>query len=84
MALNNLGLVVLYQGDHDRAAELCQESLTLARELGDKKSIAAALTNLGDVARDRGDSARAAGLRVIPDKLYLIRLDKAFPQLHTV
>src|SRR5205085_2446449 len=41
--------------DFARAEELLQESLTLSREIADKRSIAAALFTLGWIARCRGD-----------------------------
>jgi predicted ATPase/DNA-binding CsgD family transcriptional regulator len=39
-----------FQGDYNRAAALCEESLELFRELGDKRSIALVLNGLSHVA----------------------------------
>jgi DNA-binding SARP family transcriptional activator len=54
-----LAMTRLYLGEADRAAALCEESLTLCREVGDERSIAGALTSLGMVALARGDQTRA-------------------------
>ena len=48
--------------DAPRAATLYEQSLALRRELGDKEGIAASLSNLGLVARQRGDPHRALAL----------------------
>ena len=59
-ALNGAGLLAYWQGDYDRATQLCEESLALFRELGDKRGTATALLDLGTVAREQGDQGRAA------------------------
>ncbi len=51
-----------YQGDNDRAEALSKESLTLHRELGDRRGIAYALYQLGGVSANRGDLAAARQL----------------------
>jgi predicted ATPase/class 3 adenylate cyclase/DNA-binding CsgD family transcriptional regulator len=50
-------------GSHDRAEELCEQSLALYRELGDTMGIANCLHLLADIAWGRGDlaSSRALG-----------------------
>ncbi len=58
-ALGGAGTLAEFQGDHQQAQALQEESLALWRELADKRGIAAALNNLGDVARQRGDYALA-------------------------
>lgn len=59
--LNELGLVTYRQhGDLDRAEALFAESLEKSRELNNAYAMGNALINLGRVARDRGDYARAA------------------------
>jgi tetratricopeptide (TPR) repeat protein len=55
-----LALVLRERGEYARATALCEECLTLARELGDAEGIANALQGLGDLARDQGDAARVA------------------------
>jgi len=54
--------VARYEGDHQRAASLYEESLAIKRTLGDPHSVALSLNNLGEVALDRGDDEQAAVL----------------------
>ncbi len=49
-------------GDIDLVETLCEESLTLSRELDDKEGIAETLSGLGHVAMDRGDLEVACSL----------------------
>ena len=49
-------------GDYTAARALHEESLTLRRELGDRRGIAIALNNLSVIARDQADWKRAAAL----------------------
>lgn len=58
-ALSGNGVLAHYQGDYDRADELCQEALELSRSLGDPKGIAEAYTGLALVRRTRGDHPEA-------------------------
>jgi ATP/maltotriose-dependent transcriptional regulator MalT len=58
--LNILGCNLREQGDLERAMELLERGLAIAREAGDNDMIGLSLTNLGDVARYQGDCARAA------------------------
>jgi predicted ATPase/tRNA A-37 threonylcarbamoyl transferase component Bud32 len=51
------GVLATEQGDYRVSDALVRDSLELARELGDKRSIAVALNALGVTARDRGDIA---------------------------
>ncbi len=51
-----------FQGDNDRVEALSKESLTLHRELGDRRGIAYALYQLGSVSAHRGDLAAARSL----------------------
>jgi len=50
------------QGDNDRMEALSKESLTLYRQLGDRRGIAYALFYLGGVSANRGDYATASQL----------------------
>src|SRR6266566_945823 len=50
------------QGDNDRMEALSKESLTLYRQLGDRRGIAYALYYLGRVSANRGDYATASQL----------------------
>jgi predicted ATPase/DNA-binding CsgD family transcriptional regulator len=47
------------RGDYDRSAALCEESLALWREVGDRLNVARALNGLGNIAFDRGEHARS-------------------------
>jgi tetratricopeptide (TPR) repeat protein len=60
--LRNLGFIACEQGDFGRSEVLLAESLTLARELGSKRDIATALTELARVAYYRGEYERAEAL----------------------
>jgi predicted ATPase/DNA-binding CsgD family transcriptional regulator len=54
-ALNAAGHLAWSQGNFERAAALCEQSLALARDLGDRSVGATAQTGLGRVAYSRGD-----------------------------
>jgi predicted ATPase len=68
-ALNGLGLLTFTLGDY--ATPVLEESLALARELGDEPEIAWALYAMGRVAHARGDYERAAA--VLEDSLTRFR-----------
>lgn len=57
--LRMLGSAAYVRGDHDQAAQLYEESLTLSREAGDERSVASSLLRLGNVSSDRGDHGEA-------------------------
>jgi predicted ATPase/DNA-binding CsgD family transcriptional regulator len=61
-ALNANGVLSHYQGDYDRADELCGAALELFRALGDQKGVADAVTGLALVRRTRGDYRKAEAL----------------------
>ena len=54
LALNGNGVLAHYQGDYDRAEELCLDALELFRDLGDATGVAEAQTGIGLVRRTRG------------------------------
>ncbi|MGA7670743.1 MAG: BTAD domain-containing putative transcriptional regulator [Nitrolancea sp.] len=60
LSLMGLSTTLLSLEELDRAAELCEQSLELCREIDDDRSTASALTSLGMVALTRGDLDRAA------------------------
>jgi hypothetical protein len=60
--LCNLGYVVHYQGDIDRAGALFTESLILRRELADTMGTVISLEGLAGVIMSRGELERAAQL----------------------
>ncbi len=61
-ALIGAGVLANMQADYERAAELCEESLSLYRALVDLQGIAVALNVLGNVAVNQGDFERAVNL----------------------
>ncbi|HET7744985.1 MAG TPA: BTAD domain-containing putative transcriptional regulator [Gaiellaceae bacterium] len=54
-ALGELGWIALQRGEHERAAELCEEALSVARATGDADAISGQLNYLADVYSARGD-----------------------------
>ena len=81
-ALNGAGNLAVLQGEYVQAATFYEESLSLRRELGDKRGVAASLTNLGVVADKYGDHDRATALyeealalnRELDDKLGMAKV----------
>jgi predicted ATPase/DNA-binding SARP family transcriptional activator/DNA-binding CsgD family transcriptional regulator len=61
-ALTLQGALVVYRGEYVRGVTLWEESLALARQVGDSHRVAQALTNLGYAALLQGDYGRAAML----------------------
>jgi predicted ATPase/DNA-binding CsgD family transcriptional regulator len=61
-ALGILGVVAYEAGEHGRAADRLDASLTILRQLGDLKGEANVLSNLALVALDEGDYGRARSL----------------------
>ena len=59
---NIAGIIAYNQVDYDRATQFYEQTLTLAREIGDMKRLAGAINNLGLIAKQRGDYARAESL----------------------
>ena len=52
-------MLAYQEGHHDEARPLAEEALAIWQVLGDGRNAAAALTILGNVARDLGDAAGA-------------------------
>ena len=61
-ALSAAGSLAYNQGDDAAAEALQQESLSIWRELGDRRGIASSLDTLGALAYRRGDHERASAL----------------------
>jgi predicted ATPase/class 3 adenylate cyclase len=57
-----LGDVVLSRGEHEQAKELFEESVSLYREVGDRRGVAWTLGGLGNYFSDQGDYERAKEL----------------------
>jgi tetratricopeptide (TPR) repeat protein len=53
------GILASGQGDYDRAAALCEKSLSLSQKMGHRKGTGGPLRELGVVAYHRGDYDRA-------------------------
>jgi predicted ATPase/DNA-binding SARP family transcriptional activator/DNA-binding CsgD family transcriptional regulator len=60
--LRILGAAAGVRGDHERAAQLYEESLALSREVGDERSISLSLLQLGNAISELGDYRRAIEL----------------------
>ncbi len=58
-SLGNLGVIAENRGNYAEAREYHEESLALARELGNTASRATSLNNLGVIAKNRGNYAEA-------------------------
>jgi predicted ATPase/DNA-binding CsgD family transcriptional regulator len=61
-ALSGTGVLAHYQGDYDRAEELCRTALEISRSLNDSEGVAEAYTGIALVLRTRGDYAAAEKL----------------------
>ena len=61
-SLLNLGAAEMQRGDHERAETLLREGLGLARDVGDKISLAEGLEYLAGTSGARGRGERAARL----------------------
>jgi predicted ATPase/class 3 adenylate cyclase len=61
-ALQVAGVLAYHQGDYSAARALNEESLSIRRQLGDRRGIAASLNNLGLVAGEQGDYPVARAL----------------------
>jgi non-specific serine/threonine protein kinase len=59
-ALHGHGSLAYMQGDYQQARAVCESSLTLFREVGDRRGIADALLSLDSIALRQGDYAAAA------------------------
>jgi DNA-binding NarL/FixJ family response regulator len=55
-------MATLYEGDHERAVELLEESMASFRDLGDTQRATICVTYLWMAALERGDQERAAAL----------------------
>ena len=60
--LHAAGVLAYQQGDYAAAKSLNEESLSIRRQLGDRKGIADSLNNLGLVVCDQGDFSAARAL----------------------
>jgi DNA-binding NarL/FixJ family response regulator len=77
VAINNMALLELDDGNLDRARELFEQSLAIKRELGEQRSIAIGLANLADVLIrtnqwEAADRALTEGAEMAPDNPQLV------------
>jgi predicted ATPase/transcriptional regulator with XRE-family HTH domain len=70
-ALETALIIALNRSDSERAEALCEESLAVYRQLGDKRGIGQALQRLGQIARTKWNFAAARSL--IEEALTLYR-----------
>jgi DNA-binding NarL/FixJ family response regulator len=61
-ALAAAGVLAVYQADYEDAARLCEQSLVRARELGDKRAVADALSGLARLAQRASPPHSAAAV----------------------
>jgi predicted ATPase/class 3 adenylate cyclase len=61
-ALHGAGYLAWSQGDFQRASPLLEESLTIYRQLGDKRGLARTLNSVGVMALELGQEERARSL----------------------
>ena len=59
-SVRRLGLLAWREKDYGKAIALCQESLSLNRELGDLRGVLACVAGFADIAVTQGKFARAA------------------------
>ena len=62
IAVNNLGTIASYRGDHERALELFEKVMEINRDGSDRYLVALALSNLGTTTLQLGDVKRARDL----------------------
>ncbi|HUR79228.1 MAG TPA: protein kinase, partial [Thermoanaerobaculia bacterium] len=76
-ALTGAGALAFLQCDYDRAVEMLESSIELARHHGDPMSLAHALQFRGGIARERGDYEHAIDLHQLSHTLWLELEDRA-------
>ena len=79
-ALGELGWIALQRGELERAEELCEEALAVARASGDTDAISGQLNYLADLYSARGDHLRALAAH---EEALALRRTLASPMLVT-
>ncbi|HEX9898865.1 MAG TPA: BTAD domain-containing putative transcriptional regulator, partial [Candidatus Methylomirabilis sp.] len=87
---NNIGVGHYYQGEYERALQILGQALADARQVGHRRTEAAALASLGDVHADLGNSRMAQrmyqesleGVRAVRDTVLEIYVLCALASLH--
>jgi predicted ATPase/DNA-binding CsgD family transcriptional regulator len=78
VALGNLGVVALLEGDRAKARVLFEEELELERRRGYGRGVARSLVDVGDVALEDGDAGRALAAYREALPLFLQEGDRAY------
>jgi predicted ATPase len=70
-AMTGAGAMAFLQCDYDRATELLDEAIVLARAHGDRMSLAQSLQFRGSIARERGEYEQAIDLHLLSRTIWL-------------
>ncbi len=76
-AMTGAGAMAFLQCDYDRATELLDEAIVLARAHGDRMSLAQSLQFRGSIARERGEYEEAIDLHLLSRTIWLELGDRA-------
>ncbi|HEY0141141.1 MAG TPA: protein kinase [Thermoanaerobaculia bacterium] len=76
-AMTGAGAMAFLQCDYDRATELLDQSISLARTHGDPMSLAQSLQFRGSIARERGEYEHAIDLHLLSRTLWMELEDRA-------
>jgi non-specific serine/threonine protein kinase len=76
-ALTGAGALAFLQCDYDRAIDVLESSITLARQHGDVTSLALSLQFRGSIARERGDYEHAIDLHLLSRTIWNDLEDRA-------
>jgi tetratricopeptide (TPR) repeat protein len=81
MKLGNIGVVLHQQNKYAEAKEYYFKALKIYEELQNKNGIARNISNIGQAYIDEGDSAKAAGNKILMNDLYSKALENCFKSL---
>jgi len=70
-AMTGAGALAFLQCDYDRATELLDEAIVLARRHGDRTSLARSLQFRGSISRERGEYDQAIDLHLLSRTIWL-------------
>ena len=76
-AITGAGALAFLQCDYDRATELLDDGISLARTNGDPESLARSLQFRGSIARERGEYDHAIDLHLLSRTIWLELEDRA-------
>ena len=69
-ALNNIGIVALYQRELDRAKECCTQALLIRRSIGDLFGEGACLSNITAICSELGEYEEAIHMNIVAEKIH--------------